>query len=167
MDMQKDVCARFGFRLEDLPAVLTALKLPYAVRLRGGHVMTGEEAALIALRRFRTAGALCKHAPRLLFSAYISSARAHPDPLTSVRTLTSWPLHAHPACSGRALTYETGRSEAAISEAHTAAIQHIHMVLHHLGDCRSFAVWAPRMLAEGQRHAEESQATGEPGGNDQ
>jgi len=58
-NVQRDVYARFGFRLEHLPDVISALNVPYAVKLRGGHVMTGEEAVLITLRRFRTAGEPC------------------------------------------------------------------------------------------------------------
>jgi hypothetical protein len=49
-------------------------------------------------------------------------------------------------CSGNAvsLVWETGRSEAAISEAHKAVVVHIHANFPHLIDERSFAAWAPK-----------------------
>jgi hypothetical protein len=52
--IQTDIYVRFGFRLAQLSAVITALKLPHGVKLPGGDIMTGEEAALISLRRSRT-----------------------------------------------------------------------------------------------------------------
>eukprot|EP00967_Tisochrysis_lutea_P126273 scaffold213143_cov23-Tisochrysis_lutea.AAC.1 len=54
--MARDVYLRFGVRLDDLRRFVQTLELPAGWRLHGGHVMRGEEAVLITLRRFRTAG---------------------------------------------------------------------------------------------------------------
>mmetsp|Transcript_7668 Transcript_7668/g.25157 ORF Transcript_7668/g.25157 Transcript_7668/m.25157 type:complete len:152 (-) Transcript_7668:921-1376(-) len=48
------------------------------------------------------------------------------------------------AGSAIGLVCETGRSDAAISEAHAAVVQHIHAVFPHLIDHRYFAAWAPQ-----------------------
>ena len=48
-------------------------------------------------------------------------------------------------CAGSAttLSWECGRSEAAISEAHTTVVTHIHNKFPHLVDSRSFSSFAP------------------------
>ena len=50
----RDIYSRFGVRLADLPDFIHALQLPAGFRLRGRHVVSGEEAALITLRRMTT-----------------------------------------------------------------------------------------------------------------
>ena len=54
--LTRDVYARFGVRLVDLRRFVDALDMPLGMRLRGRHVMSGEEAVLITLRRFKHAG---------------------------------------------------------------------------------------------------------------
>jgi len=54
----RNVYCSYGFRLEDLPAVVEALQPPPAFRVRGGAVFSGEEGVLLLLRRFRSTGPL-------------------------------------------------------------------------------------------------------------
>jgi hypothetical protein len=67
---------RFGFRAQDLRTVVEALDMPKCIRLPGHHVMRGEEAVLITLRRFRTPGDSCARGAR-------ASAWRHTQLMTS------------------------------------------------------------------------------------
>ena len=53
-DMSRNVYQRFGFRLSDLPVVVSAFQMPAEIKTRGRYVFSGEEAVLLLLRRFRS-----------------------------------------------------------------------------------------------------------------
>lgn len=131
----RDIYARFGFRLEDLPRVIEALRAPAGFRLQGRHVISGEEALLIALRRYKTAGAWC---PCTRARSVHTCTRA-----TATPCHTQPPLQFGSTGSAISLCWETGRSESAISVAHHAVVQHIHHTFPHLIDSRSLSCFAP------------------------
>lgn len=87
-----DVYARFGVRLSDLRRFVDALRMPAGMRLRGGHIMRGEEAVLITLRRFKHAGATALHTPAAFPSPPVppSSSSSFTLQVARRRSLGSW-----------------------------------------------------------------------------
>lgn len=100
-DVSYTVSSKYGYELDWLPHVVSALDPPDEIETVGKHFFSGEEAVLILLRRYRST-----------------------DPLA-------------------ALTWECGRSIAALSEIVIYMVEHVHRRFPHLVDERSFSSWAP------------------------
>ena len=60
-DVDRNVYATYRVRLEDLTDFVEALDMPHAFYTRGGHLFTGEEGALLLLRRFASEASANDH----------------------------------------------------------------------------------------------------------